>query len=302
MSAKKITIFLVPDGTKGVKQFSVPKFLPVFVLTFLILSLGFCIWVIRDYHTSKARCLELARFKSENALQKKQLVYIARRIDQFTHKIGELKKLDHKLRVMVNLETSEDQEEFRGVGGSDPILLDPEKAIAKVDRELIRSMHRSLDNLSNEIDLNKQDKAELHKFLESQKILLASTPSIWPAKGWLSSRFGYRTSPFTGKKEFHKGVDISARKGAPIVASADGVISFVGWDRGYGRVVLVKHGYGLATKYAHLKKALVKKGQHIKRGETIALVGNSGRTTGSHLHYEVHLNGVAVNPLHYILN
>ncbi len=244
----------------------------------------------------------MAELQKENALQKEQIVFMARRIDQVNQEMNELRELDHKLKVMVNLETGEGDEQFQGVGGSDPALLDPKKSIARVDRELVRAMHRSLDNLNSDINSSKEDKAGLQEFLENQKMLLASTPSIWPAKGWLSSRFGYRKSPFTDKKEFHKGLDISTRKGSPIVASADGTVSFTGRDQGYGRVVIIRHGYGLKTKYAHLKKSLVKKGQYVKRGETIGLVGHSGRTTGSHLHYEVHLNGVPVNPLRYVLN
>jgi murein DD-endopeptidase MepM/ murein hydrolase activator NlpD len=156
--------------------------------------------------------------------------------------------------------------------------------------------------MEHEIALGEEDKKELHKFLESQKILLASTPSIWPTKGWMSSRFGYRTSPFTGQKEFHKGIDISTRMNAPVIAPANGIVSHVGWNHGYGRVLTIEHGYGVKTKYAHLQKILVKKGKHVKRGETVALVGSTGRSTGPHLHYEVHLNRVAVNPLRYILN
>ncbi len=125
---------------------------------------------------------------------------------------------------------------------------------------------------------------------------------MWPTRGWTSSRFGYRASPFTGKREFHKGIDISARMGSPVVATADGMVAFSGLDRGYGRTIVLKHGYGLKTRYAHLKRILVKKGQFVKRGEIIGLVGNSGRSTGSHLHYEVHLNGVPVNPMKYIID
>jgi murein DD-endopeptidase MepM/ murein hydrolase activator NlpD len=203
---------------------------------------------------------------------------------------------------MVNLETSEDTVQFRGVGGSDPSISEPNHTMAKAHKQLVRSMHRSLDNLDQEIALGEQNKTELQKFLEKQKTLLASTPSIWPAKGWVTSRFGYRTSPFTGRREFHKGIDISARKNAPIVSPADGIVSKIEWHRGYGQVLTVNHGYGVVTKYAHLAKPLVKRGQYVKRGETVALVGSTGRTTGCHLHYEVHLNGVPINPLRYILN
>ncbi len=244
----------------------------------------------------------LAKLKKENEQKKGQFINLAKRIDQINQEMVKLKQLDHKLKVMVNLETTDGDSQVQGVGGPDPDLLDPRHAMTKTHRELTHTMHRSLDNLENEITIGEQDKEELYKFLESQKMLLASTPSIWPTRGWLSSRFGYRISPFTGKKEFHKAIDIATRKGAPIVAVANAVVSEVDRDVGLGKVLTVKHGYGLVTRYAHLEKSLVKKGQFIKRGETIALVGNSGRSTGPHLHYEVHLNGVPVNPLHYILN
>jgi murein DD-endopeptidase MepM/ murein hydrolase activator NlpD len=302
LALKKITIVLVPEGTNRVRQFRFPRFLPlVFILLFISCAVLLS-WLIQDYRAIKVQVPRLAYLEKERKRQKKQFVHLADRIDQISKKMGDLKEFDRKLRGMVNLETGEDKTEFRGIGGSDPSFIEPGNTMARTHRELAALMYRSLDNLEDEIALGKQDKTELHKFLENQKILLASTPSIWPTKGWLSSRFGYRTSPFTGKKEFHKGIDVSTRMGAPVVAVADGIVSAVGRDHGYGRVLSLKHGYGLVTRYAHLKKALVKKGQYVKRGETIALVGNSGRSTGPHLHYEVHLNRVAVNPLRYIPN
>jgi len=244
----------------------------------------------------------LAKLENECDQKEKHFVYFAQRIQQMAQKMGDLSEFDRKLRVMVNLEEDVDNLELQGIGGSDPAVLDPQKIIGKTHRELAELMHRSLDNLDSEVALAEQDKAELHKFLESQKMLLASTPSIWPARGWMSSRFGYRMSPFTGEKEFHNGVDIATRMGAPVVATADGIVSQITRDRGYGNMLTVKHGHGIMTRYAHLQKSLVKKGLHVKRGETIALVGNSGRSTGPHIHYEVLLNKVRVNPLQYILN
>ncbi len=302
MTLKKTTILLVPDATNRVKRFKIPSFLPVFFLFILVSCAAFLVFIIRDYQSLKIHSPQLVCLEKENELQKRQLGHLANRIDQTTKKLYELREFDRKLRIMVNLETSEDKKEFQGVGGSSPILLQSHNNMVKTHKDLVRSMHSAIDNLDREIALCEKDKTELHKFLENQKVLLASTPSIWPTKGWLSSRFGYRISPFTGKKEFHRGIDIAARMGAPIVAPADGIISKVYRDRGYGKVVSVSHGYGVITRYAHLKKALVKKGQYVKRGETIALVGNSGRSTGPHLHYEVHLNRVAVDPLRYILN
>jgi murein DD-endopeptidase MepM/ murein hydrolase activator NlpD len=299
---KKTTILLVPDATNRVKRFKVPSFLPVFFGLILVSCAAFLVFIIRDYQSMKIHSPQLVRLEKENELQKRQLDQLAKRIDQTTKKLYELKEFDRKLRIMVNLETSEGKKEFQGVGGSDPILFQPQHNMAKTHKDLVRSMHSAIDNLDSEIALCEKDKTELHKFLENQKVLLASTPSIWPTNGWLSSRFGYRISPFTGKKEFHRGIDIATRMGAPIVAPADGIVLKIYSDHGYGKVLAVSHGYGVITIYAHVNKALVKKGQYVKRGETIALVGNSGRSTGPHLHYEVHLNRVAVDPLRYVLN
>ncbi|MCF8146350.1 MAG: M23 family metallopeptidase [Deltaproteobacteria bacterium] len=301
MASKKITLFMVPDGAGRVKQLRVSGLLLVWLVMLFSLSvIGFFL-TLHAYSKISHKIPRLAELQKENALQKEQLLHMARKIDRFTQEMAELRKADHTLKEMVNLEAVEGDEQFRGVGGSDPSLLDPKITVTKVNRDLVRAMHRSLDNLDSDIESSKEDKTGLLKFLENQKILLASKPSIWPVKGWLSSSFGYRSSPFTGVKEFHKGIDVSTRAGSPIVASADGVVSFTGWDRGYGRVVLIKHGHGFETRYAHLNKSIVKKGQRVKRGETIGLVGTSGKTTGPHLHYEVHLNGVAVNPIRYVL-
>jgi murein DD-endopeptidase MepM/ murein hydrolase activator NlpD len=302
LSSRKITIFVVPDGTNKVKQFRIPKFFPSFFVLLFIFCSAYLFSIIQDYYTMKTRLPRLSELQKENAQQKRQCTYLAQRINQITKRMVELDEFDRKLKIMVNLKTSDDNSQFKGVGGSDPILLDPKHTMAKTHSELVRSMHRALDNLDHEIALGKEDKAGLYKFLENQKMLLASTPSIRPAKGWMSSGFGYRISPFTGQKEFHRGIDLATRMGAPIVTPANGMVLSIIWDHGYGKILTIKHGYGVITKYAHLKKALVRKGQYVKRGETIALVGNSGRSTGPHLHYEVHLNKVAVNPLRYILD
>lgn len=302
MLFRKITIFVVPDGTKRVKQLRIPKAFPSLFVVLLLFCSAFLFSILQDYYNIKARLPRLSELKRENVQHKRQVAYLAQRVNQITERMAELDEFDRKLKIMVNLETGEDNSQFKGVGGSDPILLDPKHTIGKTHGELVRSMHRALDNLDHEIAFGRADKDGLFKFLENQKMLLASTPSIRPTKGWMSSGFGYRISPFTGQKEFHKGIDLATRMGAPILAPADGMVASISWDHGYGRILTINHGYGVITKYAHLKDALVKKGQYVKRGETIALVGNSGSSTGPHLHYEVHLNKVSVNPLRYILN
>ncbi len=297
---KKITVFLLSDGENKIKQFRWLLPSPA-ILILLICSLTALVsWFLYDYHSMKSQISYLARMEKETEQKKQQLIHMAHRIDQITQEMASQRELSRKLRIMVNLE--ENEAEGYGLGGPGPIFSDPQDDDVGDEKELVRLMHRTLDNLENELALDEQEKNDLYDFFENQKLLLASTPSVWPAKGWLSSRFGYRRSPFTGKKEFHRGIDVATRMGAPILAPADGVVTFVGRDGGFGRTVTIKHGYGLKTKYAHLKDALVKKGQHVKRGETIALVGSTGRSTGPHLHYEVHLNNVAVDPLRYIID
>jgi murein DD-endopeptidase MepM/ murein hydrolase activator NlpD len=133
--------------------------------------------------------------------------------------------------------------------------------------------------------------------VERQQALAAATPSIWPVIGWLSSAFGSRQDPVNGGADFHPGLDISADYGTPVKATADGDIDAAGWAGDYGNMVLLKHGYGMATKYGHLSRIVVNQGQSVKRGQVIGYVGATGRTTGSHLHYEILLNGSRINPL-----
>ena len=300
--SKKFTVLLVPEGATRVKQFRFPIILPVFAILLLAGFTFFGFGIVKDYRSLKAKVPRMALLETENALQQKQLLLMADRIEAVTLEMAELATEDKKLKTLARKVGAEDTGKFRGIGGSDTGLLDSEENLRKADRKLVLGIHHTLDDLESDIAQRKENNEELAKFLDDQKMLLASTPSIWPTRGWLSSRFGYRTSPFSKKKEFHKGIDISARSGSPVLSPANGMVIFNGWQRGYGRVIIVKHAKGFKTKYAHLKKSLVKKGQYIKKGTKIGQVGSSGRTTGSHLHYEVHLNNAPVNPLRYIFN
>lgn len=136
--------------------------------------------------------------------------------------------------------------------------------------------------------------------VERQQALAAATPSIWPVIGWLSSTFGSRQDPVNGGADFHPGLDISADYGTPVKATADGTIESAGWAGDYGNMVLVKHGYGMETKYGHLSRIVVSDGQTVRRGQVIGYVGATGRTTGSHLHYEILLNGGRINPMNLL--
>lgn len=302
MAVKKYTIVILPDGTRKIRQIKIPRLLVFFLSIVFIASCGVLGWGFSDYKQIKTEIPELAQKKHENEQLKAQLASLVQKYDRVNGQMAEYKKLDDKLRIMVNLETDESGSQFIGIGGSNPALLDPEYTVEKAHKKLIKLMHRSLDNLETEISMQIEQKSELYEFLDERKSMLACTPSIRPTKGWISSRFGQRVSPFTNQKEFHNGLDISARMGTPILAPADGIVESAGTNYGFGKILTVNHGYGFKTVYAHLSKFLVKKGEKVKRGQEIAQMGNTGRSTGTHLHYEVHLNGVPVNPLQYILN
>jgi murein DD-endopeptidase MepM/ murein hydrolase activator NlpD len=159
-----------------------------------------------------------------------------------------------------------------------------------------------IDQAVAETSVREQGILELWESLSERQSLMSGTPSIKPARGWFTSKFGYRVSPFTGRPVMHNGLDIAAPPGSPISAPADGVVSFAGYDPGYGKLVSIDHGYGVVTRFGHTSQIFVEVGQKIHRRDVIAAVGNTGRSTGPHCHYEVRVNGVPVDPQNYILD
>ena len=167
----------------------------------------------------------------------------------------------------------------------------------------VRKIQEFLSSLQESARLEEVVQQDLLRALREHKDTLASLPTIWPTNGFISSSFGSRSSPFGGGRvQFHKGMDISARSGTPVVATAEGTVQQAGRDGAYGNSVEVNHGSGLVTKYAHMQRFVVEQGQWVRRGQVVGYVGMTGRATGPHLHYEVRLNGVPVNPMRYILD
>lgn len=167
-----------------------------------------------------------------------------------------------------------------------PSLSSPENTFGLL-KDLLSGLEDRLQSVRTNVDKRNQ--------------LAAATPSIWPTHGWLSSTAGNRTDPFTGERDFHPGLDISADKGDPVYATADGTVTNAAAAGNYGNLVVIDHGYGLETRYGHLSAFKVKQGQAVKRGDLIGLVGATGRATGAHLHYEVRANGRILNPLQLLL-
>ena len=208
---------------------------------------------------------------------------------------------DRKLRVITNLDPA-DPLPLPGIGGVEGDLVGvAELATLTRDRRHQRILE-GLGHLTDAASAEAESLSALIAHLEDQTTRLRTTPSISPTKGWVTSGFGYRTSPFTANREFHRGLDIAGRLGTPVYAPADGKIRFAGNRRALGNTVAISHGYGVETLYGHMHELKVKGGQKVVRGQEIGLLGSSGRSTGPHLHYQVQVNGVPVNPRNYILD
>jgi len=234
--------------------------------------------------------------------QRTQIQAFAKEIRALNSEMIALREFEKKIRVIANIEETVRQEAVFGIGGTMPEDLNSILPLTEKHSSLIREMHTEVEHLGEASAVQKQVFEELHSYLQDQRSLLASTPAIRPTTGWLSSGFGHRISPFTGLKEFHKGLDIATREGTPVISPADGIVTIAGTKGGLGNIIVIDHGHGMVTRYCHLKKWLVRAGTRVKRGDKIALVGNTGRTTAPHLHYEVYLKGIPVNPANYILN
>jgi murein DD-endopeptidase MepM/ murein hydrolase activator NlpD len=183
------------------------------------------------------------------------------------------------------------------VGGEGKLIADGDAKGALEDGDLLKQ----LDDLGKKVKAQEGEARALQSYFEDQQALLASAPSIWPVRGWVTSDFSVRLDPYTGERVMHEGIDVAGAAGTPVRAPADGTVVFSGLEGGYGHVLVLDHGYGLKTRYGHLSRIDVKVGEKVKRGQFIAAVGNTGRSTGPHLHYEVRVNGVADNPRKFIL-
>jgi murein DD-endopeptidase MepM/ murein hydrolase activator NlpD len=299
---KKITFLVVPENTSNVRQVKLSRGFLVLTACFFVVGLSGLSYVLHDYFTLKRTVPSMRFLTAEVTAQRTQIQAYAEKVQALNAEMQALHDFEKKLRIIANVEAPAGQDAVFGIGGTLGAELENMPPVNENYSGVIRAVHAQLGQLDEASAVQKQAFEELHDYLQDQKSLLASTPAIRPTTGWLSSNFGYRTSPFTGRKEFHRGIDIATRAGTPVIAPADGVVTFAGKKGGLGNMVAIDHGYGKITRYGHLKKSLVRRGAHIKRGDKIGLVGNTGRSTAPHLHYEVHVNGLPANPVKYILN
>jgi murein DD-endopeptidase MepM/ murein hydrolase activator NlpD len=211
--------------------------------------------------------------------------------------------------VMASDDETEGDEDGESEGGSArpespgaPVPTDAEEASGTPHADRVSVLREDAERLGLIAGARELSLADLLDKLEDKRHRLASTPAIWPTRGWLTSRFGNRISPFTAGRQFHAGIDIAGARGTDVIAPARGRVVFSGKRGPLGRALVIDHGYGVRTLYGHIDEAFVKRGQEIERGQVVASLGSSGRSTGPHLHYVVEVKGKAVNPLDYIFD
>lgn len=287
---------------KGVKSlFTVRAWmiaLPVAVLVALVAVNAF-LW---RYYAGYDRVSRLAEDgRAALAEQKSTSLRLKERMERVESEVTRIAAFNEKLGVMVDFDPAREASPL-GVGAPGPDLAASSGLYFLRQGVLTRKMNEFLEYLGQEIALQEVLQQQLRHSLREKKLEFDARPSLWPMAGYITSTFGPRRSPFGRRADFHNGVDIKAPYGTPIHAPGAGRVTDVDYQSGYGLRVVIVHDYGISTLYGHLKSAAVTPGQEVKRGQLIAYSGNSGRTTGTHLHYEVQVNGTPVNPMRFMLN
>ncbi|MFO0706812.1 MAG: peptidoglycan DD-metalloendopeptidase family protein [Nitrospira sp.] len=327
------TVVIFRGSTAKPLRFSFPR---KFVRKLLIVGAAFVLadlLVLSHYVIRTGEVWELSAFRAEAMSAREQTAAFSTAIDDLKKRLGAMKEVNQRLRVMLGIEVPKSGDPVNGRGGEETPLPEgslipgPEKASAvegqadsstvevgsgpsaesvqaiekKDTQDVVESVKHRLEWLEKEAANQEQILNELSQAAEQRSSRWAATPSIWPVKGWVTSGFGPRISPFTEKPAWHDGLDIGAAQNAPVQAPAQGRVTSVGFDPKLGNLVRVDHGFGIETLYGHLAKSLVKEGQRVKRGDVVGLVGSTGLATGPHLHYMVKVNGQALDPNKYIL-
>lgn len=257
------------------------------------------------YFGSDVRTAELARLQAanqalgaENQRFRDGLAGIVDRVGSLQETLTELSvraSIDEGRLAALNRVPGLRRPRHVGEGSGDHQDLSFRPALPATPEDMFGALRDSVSDLESRAELLQAAYAQRDR-------LLAATPMIWPAHGWLSAAFGRRPDPFSGKIDFHEGIDISAEPGRVVYATAEGRVERAEYRGGYGNTIVVDHGFGLATRYAHLSRFAVRVGDHVRRGQVIGFIGTTGKSTGPHLHYEIWANGRLMNPLRLILD
>ncbi len=288
MANEFYTLIVVPHAKARFRKFQVSARVTRWVAVGVTTGALFAGSLGIHYARIATEVRQLRQIQAENdALLSRQKEYESSS-HRLQAKVQNLQSIVNKLGVMAGLDQALPDAQVGGVGGGSD--LESQAPALSID-----NMDASLSSLT-------EKSIKLEQFYKDQGVLLASTPSVWPVRGYLSAGFGNRIDPFTGQRDFHPGIDISAPIGTKVLAPADGIVISTAARGGYGNALVLNHQYGVVTRYGHLSSYNVRPGQRVKRGDVIAFVGSTGRSTAPHLHYEVWVRDQAQSPIHFILD
>jgi murein DD-endopeptidase MepM/ murein hydrolase activator NlpD len=286
------TLVLVHSGGSRMLHVGCPRWLLWVGLTLLLMSGALLTGTWMDYFALKRAHLQAAALERKVEEQRVQLDAFERRVAEVNREVAGWQ--DMHVRLWSAFGPAPGQVgKGTGMGGAVAVL-------PLVFASEGPALPQQLAFLASTVSESGQSLRALGRFVERTRPVLLSMPFRWPVRGPLNSRFGQRQSPWTGEPEFHRGLDISAGRGTPVYAPATGTVYFAGNGGEYGNIVILDHGHELRSLYGHLQEMRVKPGEHVERGQVIALTGNTGRTSGPHLHYEIQVRGQAVDPRQYL--
>jgi murein DD-endopeptidase MepM/ murein hydrolase activator NlpD len=290
MDKRYSTIIFVPHARAKFRKLRVSHRLLFSLISVVTSSLCLSTFFSFQYFNSLSQTHELTRLKRENHDLQKANEQFSKSVETLRNQLRNVDEKTRKLAIIAGIGTL-DEINQGGVGGIRQSEALPDSRYTD-ELDTMRFRSRKIESHLSLLESKFLDRAQM----------LSCTPSISPVRGILTDGFGGRSDPFTGEPGSHNAVDISSAVGQPVRSPADAIVVKAEWANGYGNVIYLSHGYGYSTRYGHLSSFAVQPGQRIKRGDVIGYVGSTGRSTGPHLHYEVRINGNAVNPLEYILN
>jgi murein DD-endopeptidase MepM/ murein hydrolase activator NlpD len=298
MANEKLTVMLISGSRDQMRQFRISRYLILGIVAAVAVLFINNVLLTVSFFNSKSDAHEMARLRAENESLVAKYEELKGEVSEVNDIYAELVEKEIVIRNIFNLPEINTEERELGIGG--PSAKSSEHFTEAV--RLAHSTEKDIDALLRLAAFEKEKYEEVYGTLAEKKSILDHTPSIRPCRGLMTRGFGMKDDPFTGYKRFHGGIDIGNKTGTPIYAAADGVVRYTGRMGDLGLLIDINHGYNYRTRYGHLSKIKVKRGQKVRRGDLIGLMGSTGYSTGPHLHYEVIKNGKPENPLGYILN
>jgi hypothetical protein len=297
-------IVVFPGATSAPRRFSVKRRTISIVLMASLVAVVLESAFLVQYVIRSSELWELQTLRSEAIEHRVLATALSSGMEDIRKQLSTMQEINIRLRIMLGIDPPKPHQMPPGLGGKEESEADvvPQAMKSVPSRtEAAPQLRQKLAWLRRDAGDQERNMQELSGIVDARSAQWAATPSIWPVRGWISSKYGHRISPFTGRETMHGGIDISAPMYTPIVASAGGTVTLAQFEVGLGNAVIVSHGYGMKTTYGHLAKLKVRAGQSVKRGDVIGWVGSTGLSTGPHLHYEVEHRGVGVDPLKFIV-